>query len=127
MEVSLSDMKSLYRRADNDTREFIANKWPDVVKKTSAQEALDSFLSTYNYDLSRKGCRDVYVIADEGLEYIIIELPTANREWTYEVFKFIMHFTKEHDDCYPVHYTDGRFDKYTRTTRPYLVIKYFHY
>ena len=67
-------------------------------------------------------------------DYVLVELPNANREWTFEVFDYIKKFVSVYKDSYPIHgdhaekvvkaYID--IDPEERSDRNYLVIQFYN-
>lgn len=43
-------------------------------------------------------------------DHILVPLPTANKEWTFAVFKYVMDFCKAYPRCYPVHRNSSEYN-----------------
>ncbi len=126
MEVTLSEMKSLYRMGDESTKDFIAGRWPEVIRKPSAQEALDMFMSK-NPKFKNGFNSEIYVVEFKEEEYIILELPNANKAWTLEVFEIIKQFLIDYPHSFPVHFVDDYLKPSVKRNKPFMAIKYYHF
>ena len=51
---------------------------------------------------------DKPIIIEGG--YIKIELPLANRNWTFCVWNWVVNFVKEFPNAYPIHKEHNKFD-----------------
>lgn len=79
------------------------------------------------------GFRYYYPEETFSRDYVLVELPNSNREWTFEVFDYIKKFVSVYKDSYPIHgehaekvvkaYID--IDPEERLDRNYLVIEFY--
>jgi len=83
--------------------EIACTKWKSIIKKNhpecfpvtkSAIELAVENIGKPNYS----GC--TVSIKDE---HILVELPNANKKWSFAAFEWVMKFCQAYPDCYPVH------------------------
>jgi hypothetical protein len=56
-----------------------------------------------------------------GEQYVLIPLPSANRELTFSAFEYAKQFVSKYTGCYPVHYNNTAFNN-----SDYLYIEFHH-
>jgi hypothetical protein len=99
-EVSEKFILDAHRLACQDWKRKIEDYFPEVFE-VSIVDKIHACLCTQNYKVLHKG----YI--NSFKHYILIRLPNANKEWSYEAFDFAKQFCKMNTDFYPIHGTEA--------------------
>ena len=135
----------LYDQAGVEGKKFLEKHYPKFFKSPisiDAEEAISKVGIPENSEMlfnrpyaTNKVVGFRYYNAEEAFssDYVLVELPNANTEWTFEVFDYIKKFVSVYKDSYPIHgkraekvvkaYID--IDPEERLDRNYLVIQFY--
>lgn len=97
-EVEEGFIREIYNAASSEWKKKLKEKFPGMFKST-IEKAVLSVRGGKVYDHF-----DVKVL----LNFILIPLPNANREWTISAFEWMKEFVEKYPYSYPIHDPESR-------------------
>jgi hypothetical protein len=109
MKYKVGDSKGVYtvdkafilaghEEADSEWKKKLEEKFPEVFIKVTAREAVDKLGSDVIFPGERLSIQTV-----NDIEYIILPLPNANTDWTFNAFDYIKLFVAANPESFPIH------------------------